>query len=81
MKITLGKKTNFFCVHSTLKNNVTCNQEIRINANFENVPIFVKALCHEYLHAIINSEIDTSGLQSFMLDNIDTAQNNWAISN
>lgn len=81
MNVKLGKETNVFCVYSDRCDEIITYSEIRINANFEHIPLFIKALSHEYVHLVMNSEIDLTGMQSFMLDNIDSAENGFMISN
>jgi len=78
--ITLGNRLNAFCVNTKRHKGVMVNQHIEINANFENVDLFIKTINHEYNHVILNSIIDTTCKVSMMFDNIDSYENGYKVS-
>ena len=78
--IKIGNEINTFSVISKRVNKVMVHQHIRINANFVDIPVFIKAIAHENLHMILNEIVDRSCEVSLALDNIDKYVDNYPVS-
>ena len=80
MNIKLGKELNTFYINSQRHMGLMMTQHMCINANFEDVGLFMNAINHEYIHAILNMAIDRTCKTSMMFDNIDGYGNNYHVS-
>ena len=78
--IRIGNEVNTFYVDSKRINGVMVDQHMYINADFEDVNLFIKTISHEYLHGILNAVVDNTCNISMMLDNIDTYECGYPVS-
>lgn len=77
--IIIGNEVNTLLVNGSRTNGIMTHQHIEINMTFVNHDLFVKALSHEYMHVVLN-DIDKTCFVSSMYDNINTYDNNYAVT-
>lgn len=78
--IRIGRELNTFYINTKRVNSVMVNQHMCINANFEDINLFIKTINHEHLHEILNTVVDNTCNISLMLDNIDTYECGYPVS-